>query len=104
MDITCLEMQAVRKETNNYRFYFLTISKDMFNYFVVTAIYGRIGTKGTKKMFSYQTVIEAQQKIKEIILRRKTLKNRIGIEYQVTQQLDPYGLLNVVHQQCKPNR
>lgn len=104
MNITSIELEAIREETNNYRFYFLTISKDLFNYFVVTAIYGRIGSAGTRRMFAFPSIKEAQNKIQDILKRRRTSKKRIGVSYTVKEKHDPQGLLNVIYKPSNINR
>lgn len=89
-------MEAIKKETNKFRFYFLYLERDLFNQFILTTIYGRIGTKGTKKIFSYSTIMDASKKIVEIVQKRQTARKRIGVDYEIKNKRDPHGILRDV--------
>lgn len=95
MSILSLELEATNKERNHFRFYRMDIQKDLFNYWMLTTIYGRIGTKGITKKFAFKNVIEVEKKLHDILKRRKTAHKRIGTNYNIKEKHDPHGLLRI---------
>lgn len=93
MSILSIELEAQNPERNHFRFYRMDVQKDLFNYWMLTTIYGRIGTKGTTKKFAFKNVREVENKVKDILKRRKTSHKRIGTNYNVKEKYDPHGLL-----------
>lgn len=93
MSILSIEMEAKNHERNHFRFYRVDVQKDLFNYWMVTTIYGRIGTKGTTKKFAFKNIKEVENKIKDVLNRRKTARKRIGTDYNIKERYDPHGLL-----------
>lgn len=65
------------------RFYHLVLSPDLFACWLLTTVYGCLGTQGQTKTYAFKTVEEAIPKIKLILLKRATAPQRSGCQYHI---------------------
>jgi predicted DNA-binding WGR domain protein len=90
-----LELEAENPERNHFRFYRLDVQKDLFNFWMLTTIHGRIGASGTTRKFAFKNKEEVRQKINDILKRRESAPKRIGTRYNTKEKYDPDGLLKI---------
>ena len=65
------------------RFYHIALSQDLFACWLLTTIYGCLGTQGQTKTYAFKTVEEAIPKIKLILRKRATAPQRSGCQYHL---------------------
>ncbi len=85
MNLISYDLRATNPEKNVFRFYKLCAGKDLFGHWSVTANYGRQGTKGQVKGWTYNTLEEAQKHIEVSLKKRDTAQKRIGVNYVVKE-------------------
>lgn len=75
-------LEARNPGKNIYRFYKIWTWRDLFNTQYVHIHYGRIGTRGTRKVYSVESDTHAMRLIHNILKKRSTSGKRIGAQYK----------------------
>ena len=73
--------QAVDRDRNIARDYWIVGSRDLFGWYVVERRWGRIGATGRSAISSFADERAALQFIKAIRSRRRSALRRIGVPY-----------------------
>ena len=79
-ELICLTAKNPTK--NIYRFYNIFTSKDLFGFTCIHTCYGRIGTKGHMKAYSFGDKYTAETFLKNILKKRLNSSKRIGVDYK----------------------
>lgn len=74
--------RAIDESRNIARDYRLSVSVDLFGWFIVERHWGRIGSKGQSVISSFSTQQAAERFIASIRTRRAGAKKRIGVGYE----------------------
>ena len=74
--------QAIDEGRNISRDYRLSVSVDLFGWFIVERRWGRIGSKGQSLTSSFSTRAAAERFVASIRARRAGAKKRIGVGYE----------------------
>ena len=74
--------RAIDESRNIARDYRLSVSVDLFGWFIVERRWGRIGNKGQSVSSSFSTQQAAEGFIASIRARRAGAKRRIGVGYE----------------------
>lgn len=85
-----IQLRAYSPEQNIDRYYSIRVGQNLFKHWTVAVQYTRFRTRGEGKIFAYDTIEEAQEKVRRIIKRRVYTKNRENT----------YKLIGI---QCVPN-
>jgi predicted DNA-binding WGR domain protein len=75
-------LQANDTEQNLHRFYRIEFGQDLFGQWIVEVNYGRVGCKGRSLISLYDSQKEALSYVKQVLKRRQTSANRIGVTYE----------------------
>ncbi|MDF1834990.1 MAG: WGR domain-containing protein [Alteraurantiacibacter sp. bin_em_oilr2.035] len=76
--------QAIDSERNIARDYRLSVSRDLFGWYVVEQAWGRIGTEGQGKALAFADATDAHRRIAAVKARRMSAKRRLGVGYLPT--------------------
>ena len=76
-------MQARSEEGNVAREYLCILERDLFDHYVLTTSWGRIGGSKQTRTVSFKNELEALRGTKKILQRRATLKKRLGVPYEI---------------------
>lgn len=74
--------QAVDPERNIARDYRLSVTCDLFGWFIVEQVWGRIGTEGQGKVQAFEDAADARRHIAQVKARRLSAERRIGVAYR----------------------
>ena len=74
--------QAIDEKRNIARDYRISVSVDLFDWFIVERQWGRIGSRGQSVSSSFSTQQAAEGFIASIRARRAGAKRRIGVGYE----------------------
>ena len=74
--------RAIDESRNIARDYRLSVSVDLFGWFIVERNWGRIGSRGQSVISSFCTEQAAERFIASIRARRAGAKKRIGVSYE----------------------
>lgn len=85
-----VSLKACNPKRNLFRFYTLSLDRDLFKDWVVTSCYGRIGCRGTIRRKSYTSYKEAKGIYNRILKKRLNAKSRIGCNYFM-ENVSPYA-------------
>lgn len=77
-----VSLKACNPERNVFRFYTLSLDRDLFNKWMLTCCYGRIGCKGTLKTYSLLSYDEGKRLYNRALKKRVNAKGRIGCDYK----------------------
>lgn len=78
-----IALKACNPTRNVFRFYRLSLEKDLFGAWVVTSCYGRMGSKGTIKRKSDPSYGRAKRIYDRILKKRLHAKARLGCDYEI---------------------
>jgi predicted DNA-binding WGR domain protein len=78
-----ISFQAINPEKNVARFYTLLLRQNLFGEFTVTAINGRIGSKGRIRNTYFLSPSHAEKHLRSIIKKRLSSEKRIGVGYKM---------------------
>jgi len=82
----CLYFEAKAEKRNIRRAYAITAAVDLFGYVIVERRWGRIGTRLARtKSRSFATMREADRHIEQLIARRSSAQQRIGVGYRLIE-------------------
>jgi len=76
------ELRAFNSATSINRFYNIHIGETLFNELYLHILHGRCGFKGRERFYYFKDEYSLEKKLKEILKRRYTAKNRIGVNYK----------------------
>lgn len=79
------DLRAINPEKNVDRFYKMHASLDLFNTWTVRINYGRVGTKGRQKLFSFDSQEEACAFLEKKKKERLAFRKKRGCAYTVKQ-------------------
>lgn len=79
-------MKAVDAERNILRHYALRCSRDLFGVWCVDVDWGRIGQRPNFRRDTFADEAEARRRVKELLRRRKSAIQRIGVGYEVLEE------------------
>lgn len=79
------ELQARCDAKNLARSYEITVSKDLFERWIIELAWGRIGAAGSRLRVSFESETAARQFIERTLSRRASAPRRIGAEYQLVR-------------------
>jgi len=85
MIVFSILLDANYPELNIRRSYFIETGEDIFGNWIVEINYGRIGSKGRKKVFLMDCEEDAKKEVKKRLKKRERLVKRIGVGYSVKQ-------------------
>lgn len=74
--------QAIDPDRNIAREYTLSLSRDLFGWFVVERHWGRIGTAGQGRVEAFPQRRQTLRHLAAIKARRRSAKKRIGVAYR----------------------
>lgn len=74
--------RAIDERRNIARDYRLSVSVDLFGWFIVERHWGRIGSRGQSVINSFSTRAAAERFVASIRIRRAGAKKRIGVGYE----------------------
>lgn len=77
------DLRAINPEKNVDRFYKMHGSLDLFNTWTVMVAYGRVGTKGRQKLFSFDSREEACAFLEKKKKDRLAFRKKRGCAYTV---------------------
>src|SRR3546814_16123752 len=77
-----VELAACDPARNVRRRYAISITPDLFGAYIVETRWGRIGTRGQSKCFSFPDRDQADRYIAAVLRRRATAEHRIGVPYR----------------------
>src|SRR3546814_3792705 len=77
-----VELAAFDPARNVRRRYAISITPDLFGAYIVETRWGRIGTRGQSKCFSFPDRDQADRYIAAVLRRRPTAEHRIGVRYR----------------------
>ena len=81
-----LSFEAKAEKRNIRRAYAITAAVDLFGFVIVERRWGRIGTRlRHSKSRSFATMREADRHIEQLIARRFTARQRIGVGYRLIE-------------------
>lgn len=81
--------QATDPDRNIAREYTLSLSRDLFGWYVVERRWGRIGTAGQGRVEAFPERRQALRHLAVIKARRKSAKKRIGVDYRSVKNSVP---------------
>lgn len=84
LNILSIHLQAINSEKNIYRQYELYVGKDLFDTWVLTIAYGRIGKVTQMRNYPFSSIEDLNTKLKQILKKRLSSRKRIGTNYHVT--------------------
>lgn len=76
-----LTMEAHNAERNHHRLYEFIVGRDLFNHWILTIRYARVGHSGHHQHFSAPDLDSIQKIISARLKQRATAPKRIGCEY-----------------------
>lgn len=85
-------LEAINPPAGNYRAYSLSFGKDLLNNWIVQIQYGRIGTQGTIKNYSFNEFDNAVNLIRSILKKRLSSLKRIGCAYEIKNLYNKLGI------------
>lgn len=89
MNLLSLHLQARFPEKNIFRSYSLWAGQDLLGDWVLQITYGRIGSRGTTKIYLCSSKEDALHKVKTLLKRRQSSYKRIGCDYKLVDgQMD----------------
>ena len=74
-------LEAVDAARNIARRYTIAVSRDLFGCAIVEFAWGRIGTRGQRRMVSFGTARDADRFVQALLRRRAGAPKRIGVAY-----------------------
>jgi len=77
-----VELTAFDPTRNVRRRYAISITPDLFGVYIVETQWGRIGTRGQSKCFSFLDRDQADRYVAAVLRRRATAEHRIGVPYR----------------------
>jgi predicted DNA-binding WGR domain protein len=77
-----IKLRAVNSSINLHRFYNIFTSKDLFGFTCIHTCYGRIGTKGRMKSYTFGDESKAENFLNSILKKRLSSSKRIGVNYE----------------------
>ena len=83
-NLLTVAFEAHHPDRNRHRRYRLTVVRDLFGDWSLTAEYGRVGTGGQVKRFAGPDQEGVRAEIRARLLRRLSAPRRIGCPYRVT--------------------
>jgi predicted DNA-binding WGR domain protein len=78
-----IRLQAVDPARNIARAYSLHMGVDLFGAWTVETSWGRVGTAGQSRRYSFADRSVAHQFVKRILGHRQTARSRIGVGYRL---------------------
>lgn len=78
--LICLTAKNPNK--NIYRFYSIFMDKDIFGFTCIHTCYGRTGTKGRLKSYSFGDKYTGEIFLNKILNKRLSASKRIGVNYK----------------------
>jgi predicted DNA-binding WGR domain protein len=84
-------LRAEDPAANRYRAYDIRIDRDLFALWNITVSWGRIGTAGTTKTITVESLDEAWRVLKPMLRHRLTAGRRIGCGYRLVSYHLPDG-------------
>ena len=79
-----IHLQAIDKTRNIARGYRIDTSRDLFGHWIIDLHWGRIGTRGQSRTFSFAEIQAAQTFVRQTLSRRASARKRIGVAYEPT--------------------
>ena len=84
MDLSSpIHLRATNPEKNIDRGYSLFITPGLFNTETVVISYGKYGKQNQQKIYSFDCKAELARFVKNILHKRFTAFNRIGVNYKI---------------------
>lgn len=87
-------MEARDPSRNQSRAYTIEAVYDLFDDFVVSTTFGRIGTQGQTRRLAFSSREEGILAVRKILSQRLMTSKRRAVPYQVLLIRDPNGLLS----------
>lgn len=78
-------LKAEHSILNVARFYSICLTQDLFGDWTLRTTYGRIGTNGRQKVYTFKTPQDALPKIQWLLNRRAMAPKRLGCHYQLIE-------------------
>ncbi len=79
--------QAIDSDRNIAREYTLSLSRDLFGWYVIERHWGRIGTAGQGRVEAFREGRQSLRHLAAIKARRKSAKKRIGVTYRFVKNI-----------------
>ena len=92
MHIFKLRLEARNSEINCYRFWDVSIERDLLGDLLLVKHWGRIGAFGSLKKTVVSDIEEAKTLVLKHIARRRYSSKRLGVFYVEISRDDPEGL------------
>ena len=86
MASTFCSLMAKDTLKNIDRKYSLLLQRDLFGGWILITRWGRDGSKGQGKQYSFTDEAKAQKKFQQVLKRRLNAQKRIGCNYQVVEK------------------
>ena len=91
MDAFSARLEARNPERDCQRWYRVEAGTDLFGVWQVDVSYGRIGTRGGRRIRSaVADETEAKELVGKTLRRRATARTRLGVSYRVRELADPH--------------
>jgi len=84
-DLLTVIFEAHHAERNYHRRYQITISRDLFDDWVVRISYGRIGRRGNAQQFGHADADKVRSIVRERLRRRLSAPRRIDCAYRMCE-------------------
>jgi len=81
-----IDLEAINPLKKVDRYYTVLISPNLFGEIALETIYGRNGTRGQKRTYTFSTDQECLLKLNEVLKKRLNAHGRLGTNYCVVNQ------------------
>ncbi|HEY4313830.1 MAG TPA: WGR domain-containing protein [Pirellulales bacterium] len=85
LNLLTVVFEAHHTGRNHHRRYQISVGRDLFNDWIVSIDYGRIGQQGQRQRFGHANAVQLQSIIRERLRRRRSAQRRIGCTYQLKE-------------------
>jgi predicted DNA-binding WGR domain protein len=85
MTLFLIHLQARAPQQNIFRDYTIWLGKDLLGDWIVSITYGRIGAKGTNRIYTFNSREEALTKVRSILRKRASANKRSGCAYRIKE-------------------
>ncbi len=82
-------LEARDPQRNIWRAYQITAGQDLFEDWIVSLSYGRIGAKGRTRTLLMVDEAATRRYVRACLKKRENAPKRIGVAYQVRASFDP---------------
>jgi len=81
-----IDLEAINPLKKVDRYYTVIISPNLFGEIALQTIYGRNGTRGQKRTYTFDSDQECILKLNEVLRKRLNAHGRLGTNYSVVDQ------------------